>query len=255
VNQESALKKDLHLVPEEKVAKGLPAVTSIGSTIREVLELCRTLRCQGIVTGPSGIGKTREAMRFVDEYAEEVIFVRLGVAVRCLGTLLTLIYEKIGSMYARSNNAFIKCIIEKLEWHPKLLVIDEAHFLTWEMWECLREIHDEAKVGIAYLGQPRLVSQMKGKRGAFLFDQIQGRMAVRRAFGNTVSWEDVRIVADSLHPGLDKKTVSFLHKRCQSDGKLRKAVYVLRVCEEASARDNVPVDYNLVVRVTRSLGL
>lgn len=247
-------KQGLQLV-EEEAARGSSVLTSIGAAIWESLQLCRALRCQGVITGPSGIGKSNVARRYAEQYSESACLFTLGVTVRCLGTLLTMIANEIGASCGRSKHALTEYIVMRLRSAPRFLLFDESHFLSWEQWEGLRQIHDQAEIGIAYIGQPRLYDQMRGKGGIYLFDQITGRMAVKKSFGNTVSIDDVRLIAESLHPGLDKKAINFLHRRCQGNGKFRVMIYILRVCEEISARENVPVDYSLIVRVARSLGL
>ena len=250
-----ALKEDLGVVGEEKLTEGSPVFTSIQAKILELFELCRLMGCQAAITGDSGIGKSDIAEKYTEKRSVDTTLITLGVAVSCVGTLLELIANELHLPYGRSKRELSDRIVERLRYSSRLFIFDESHFLTWQMFEALRYIHDESGVPIVYLGQPRLYSQMKGKGGLFLYDQIVGRLGIRKNFKGTVSKGDVKLVAQSLHRGLDKKTLDFLHKRCQAGGKFRRMIYVLDVCKELSRREGAPIDFSLVSREAKSLGL
>lgn len=254
----AAAKRDLEVIKEEAKPEPREALTSFGASISEVLQLCLVMRYEAMITGCSGIGKTFTARRWVEEHNWDAIFFTVGVAVHTYGNLLLGLAEILGtptsSYYTLRER--LDTIIERLTRHPRLIVLDEAHFCNWKMLETLRQIHDESGAGIVYLGQPRLIDQMRGKAdAALLYDQIYGRLAIRKVFGKGVPKDDVKIVADSLCPGLPAKALTFLHKKAQLEGKLRLVRYILEVSMEVAKTEGVPVDFTLISRVSNSLSL
>jgi len=241
-------------VSEDK-STGSRRLTSIQQNMWEGLKLCDALSYQGVFLGPSGIGKSH----CVAQYAkgqEDILVFRLGVVQKKPKHLLTMIAERLRSNcgYWDRPQDVLESIIRRLRLHWQFLILDEAHLLaSWECWEVLRQIHDEAEVPIAYVGQPRLYETMRSK--GLVYDQLLGRLPIRKVFKGTVSLEDCKIVAEALHPGLDRKALNFLHKKAQADGKFRQIKYLLGVCQEVAGREGMSIDYTLLCRVAKGLGL
>lgn len=49
----------------------------------------------------------------------------------------------------------------------RLLMVDEAELLLYRALEVLRRLHDKAGIGIVLAGMPRLLINLKGRRGEF----------------------------------------------------------------------------------------
>jgi DNA transposition AAA+ family ATPase len=241
------------VVPNESTAS--PQLTSIQQSIWEGLKLCDSLSFQGVFLGPSGIGKSH----CVAQYAkgqEDILVVRLSVVQKRPKHLLAMIAERLRSNYGYwdSPQDVLESIVRHLRQRWKFLIVDEAHLVpSWEAWEALRQIHDEVEIPIAYVGQPRLYETMRSK--GLVYDQLLGRLPIRRLFKGTVSLEDCKIVAEALHPGLDRKALNFLHKKAQADGKFRQIKYLLGVAQEVAGREGMPIDYPLLCQVAKGLGL
>lgn len=252
---ETAILQDLGVVTGREPSTLKQRLTSIQVSIWQMIQLCFAMLYEGMALADSGTGKTDIATRWRQKHGDTV-FLSAGVIERALGALLCEIAEQVGANYYATNAVILYDIIDRLQEHPRLIIVDECHLLTWKQLEALREVHDKAGVGIAYLGQPRFLDQMQRNRGSsFLYDQILGRMAVRRVFRNAILKDDVRIVAESFCPGLEKKALNFLHKKAQLDGKFRIIRFILEVSIETANMEGKPVDLNLISRVCRSLGI
>jgi DNA transposition AAA+ family ATPase len=70
-------------------------------------------------------------------------------------------------------------IIDRLRGSRALLIVDEANHLASTTIDLLRGIHDQAKCGIALVGNPRVISRLEGSRDsdfAQLFRRLGGRI-------------------------------------------------------------------------------
>ena len=178
----AAIEKDIATLlrrEEELDFRSAPAPGEFCATVAaqltwEVLHFCDKTCQMGAVTGPAGIGKTETCKAYKRENHKS-IFVTSGITNRSISSMLRLIAKRMGgpaSTY-RSNSELSYAIIERLHNSHRLIIIDEAHFLPWETFEEIRTIHDEAQVGIVFVGMQRLYDQMKGDNGkAFAADEI-----------------------------------------------------------------------------------
>ena len=208
----------------------------------EVLQFCDETCSMGVGVAPSGTGKT-EVCKEYKRKNRATIFITLDVATRHTSSVLRLIAKRISGTPAQRNiSALLHAIIDRLKNSRRLIVIDDAHFLTWEAFECIRKIHDCAGVGVAYLGQERLYDQMRGDSNrAFLFDQIYSRICIKRD-QLSLTRTDVRLIADSICPGLDKPCIDFLFKRAQGKGRLRVMSNILRVAMKMRIEFGTPMN-------------
>lgn len=221
--------------------------------IWEVLQFCDETRSMGVAVGPSGSGKT-ETVKEYKRRNRSTIFITCDIASRHVGSVLRLIAKRVtGTPRVASISGLLHAIIERLKGSRRLIVIDDAHFLTWEAFEAVRKIHDCAGIGIAYLGQERLYDQMKGATNrAFLFDQIYSRITIKRD-DLEIKRADVRKIANQLYPGLDKHCVDFLFKKALGKGRLRVMSNILKVAVRMNREFQHPIDLELLQEAARFL--
>ena len=198
----------------------------------EVLEYCDGKQKMGAALAASGIGKT-ETCREYKRRNRSSIFVTADISTRSVGSVLRLIAKASGGVPRRGTiSDMLHAIIDRLKGSRRLIIIDDAHFLTWEAFEATRKIHDCAGIGIVYVGQERLYDQMRGATNrAYLFDQIYSRIAIKRD-DFRVRKEDVRMLASSMWPGIDTECVRYLYDRARGKGPLRSMRNVIEVAEE-----------------------
>jgi len=218
---------------EELEFTAMPRVfckTLASQLIWEVMQFCDENCDMGVAVGPAGSGKTITCNEY-KRVNRNTVFVTADIATRSVGSVLRMLAKRVGGTPhgAGSNSALLHAVIERLKHSNRLIIIDEAHFLTWEAFEVIRKIHDCAGVGVVYVGMERLYDQMKGTSGkSFLFDQIYSRISIKRD-ELPVQREDVKALAHSIRPGLDKECVDFLHKKAEGKGKFRTVTKLLQV--------------------------
>jgi len=200
----------------------------------------------GVVGVPSGTGKTRTA----NEYKlrnRATILITLDITTRAPGAVIRRIADRTGGQGKRYNiGDLLEAVIERLRGSKRLIIVDEAHFLSWEGHELLRKIHDCAGVGIVYLGQERLYSEMKGndERG-MLYDQIYSRVAIVRN-EVPVKKKDVAMLAETLCPGLDKESLDYLYQRAKGKGRFRSMKRLLELAMELGRNRDIGVEIEVL---------
>lgn len=214
--------------------------------IWEVLQYCDEQQDMGVAVGPAGIGKTQTCNAYKRKN-RGTVFMTADIATRSVGAVLHLMAKKAGgTARARTNSQLLHHIIDKLKNSRRLILIDEAHFLTWEAFEVVRKIHDCAGVGVAYVGMERLYDQMRGgDNRAMLYEQIYSRIAIKRD-DLTVTKADVKLIATAVAPGLDKASVNFLYDRAKGRGKLRTVVKLLKVATKMHTEFGEQMDLALL---------
>jgi DNA transposition AAA+ family ATPase len=214
--------------------------------IWEVMQFCDKNCDMGMVVGDAGSGKTTTCNEY-KRANRNTIFVTADIATRSVGSVLRMIAKKVsGTPHPGSNSALLHAIIDRLKHSRRLIIIDEAHFLTWDAFEVIRKIHDCAEVGIVYVGMPRTLDQMKGTAGrSFLFDQIYSRISIKRDH-LPVEKSDIRIIADNIRPGLGADCIEYLYKKAQGKGKIRTVAKLLQVAITRHREYSQPMDLDLL---------
>jgi len=204
---------------EEKDKRG-PAtrfvMTRQARMVHSVLRDCHIDGDMGVVISRSGLGKTT-ALR---EYAKEnkdVIFVTARVTVN-LRVLLTQIFDDLRLHSSGSNDYMARAIINLLRGSQRMIVIDEAQFLTPVLLEILRQIHDESGIGLVYAGMPRLYEAMVGS-GSERLEQIYSRVGVRTTLP-PLNDEDVRLLVHSTDVPVSDQVVQRLSEGCAGSARL-----------------------------------
>jgi DNA transposition AAA+ family ATPase len=126
--------------------KGRFVQTGIAMDILHVARLVRENQTMGLVVGPAGIGKTRCAEALHEAYVGSILLMIRSGAYSPRG-FTSMLAEKLGvhRRLRRSDGAEpsqLERVIERLRGSGRLLIVDEAHKLTNEGLELLREIHD-----------------------------------------------------------------------------------------------------------------
>jgi len=255
-----ALEKDIiNLLRREEdlefTTRAVTFCTTLSSKlIWEVMQFCDENCDMGMVVGDAGSGKTTTCNEY-KRANRNTIFITADIATRSVGSVLRMIAKKVsGTPHPGSNSALLHAIIDRLKHSRRLIIIDEAHFLTWDAFEVIRKIHDCAEIGIVYVGMPRTLDQMKGTAGrSFLFDQIYSRISIKRDH-LPVEKSDVRVIADSIvsaaldagQPGLDAGCIEYLYTKAQGKGKIRTVAKLLQVAITRHREYNQPMGLELL---------
>lgn len=221
--------------------------TAAARALWEVCEFCERDRRMGLGVAPSGSGKTQVA-RARKETRPDTVLVTANLSTRHPGNFLrmmtSVMEEKLWNR--TSIGVMIDDVIRHMRRSERLIIVDDGHFLSWETFECLRAIHDGAEVGIAIFGQERTLDQMRGgTRTGMLFDQILSRLSIRRTVID-IRRVDVKLIAESVCPGLDRSCVDFLFSIAQGQGRFRVVVNLLDVAAQRAKEEGCEVDLPLL---------
>ncbi|EAN1794700.1 AAA family ATPase [Salmonella enterica] len=217
--KQNALRIDERFVSTPTASKGLEVL----SYAHLESEIC-------VLYGAAGLGKTM----ILKEYArrdDTVIFIEADPGF----TARTLLEELCGRLRLNKNgniHALIEVCVEKIKGSGRLLVIDEAELLPYRALEVIRRLHDKAGIGVVLAGMPRLIVNLKGKRGEYA--QLYSRVALALDLGNALARQDFDQIAVDLMPEAeDRKISDALYEQSKGNArrlfKMARGVY--RMCD------------------------
>lgn len=233
-------REDLRLKPEPEAFCNITP----SRIIWEVLQFGKEQQEIVAAVGPSGTSKTTTIGEFAKRQGGTVILT-IDLTRTSLGSILHMLAHKINATsWPMTNATLFDSICERLRGSNNLIVFDEAHLLQWSAIEILRDIHDSAGVGIALLGMPRLLSQMRGNR-RYLWDQIASRIAMFKTIPNPTR-EDIELICRSRSPGLPKGCINFLYGTACGSGKLRTMIKLLNRAIHIAKLEGTSINLNLL---------
>jgi len=149
-------------------------MTSVAKKVFEIARICHIDGEIGVCYGDSGVGKTMA----VKEYARrntDVILVEadLGYTAKVLFAEL---HRRLGMDGRGTIHDMFEDVVAKLRGSGRLIIVDEAEHLPYRALELLRRVYDKAGVGILLVGMPRLIANLRGKKGEYA--QLYSRVGV-----------------------------------------------------------------------------
>lgn len=169
-------------------------------TARKALEVISLAQLDGdinVIYGDAGLGKTMTLRQYASEHRDALLIeADPGYTARTvLEELCTLLgLSRNGNMHQLSE-----ACIDALRDSGRLLMVDEAENLPYRALETLRRIHDKAGIGIVLAGMPRLIINLKGKRGEY--KQLYSRVGFALNIGDALPREDIEVIAASMLDG------------------------------------------------------
>ena len=226
--------------------------TSCSKLIWEVLQYCDEGRKMGAAVAPSGTGKT-ETCREYKRQNRATIFVTMDITRRYPSAVLRTVAKQSGMTRNTTIMDMLDGLVDRLKGSNRLIIIDDAHFLTWESFELVRKIHDCAGVGIVTVGQERLYEQMKGKDlKGYLYDQIYSRIAIKRDRFQ-IKKSDVKMMAQGMLPGLDEPCMDYLYEIARGKGRFRRMANLLEVAAKSREQYGYKLDLGLLAGAEKLL--
>ncbi len=196
---------------------------------KEVLFTCSHAHIKNDITlvcGAAGAGKTT-ALEYYCKNNPGVIMVTANSCASSATAILSLIVEKLGKKVTYSRSALMKELIEQLSDTNRLIIIDEADHLTLNALQAIRNLNDQAKVGIVLSGNDKIYNQMLTSKHGYEFDQIRTRIIVRKRVFNDYTVEEL----NSIFPTLNDECLGFMLE-LSSEESLRTAIKILEIASE-----------------------
>lgn len=197
INREAEKEKS-----QKITARFVPTVTS-----RKGMEVIRYAHLDGdlnVIFGAAGLGKTMILREYAAQHRDALLIeadpgYTARVVLEELCGLLGI--SKRGNMHELSE-----ACIAALRDSGRLLMVDEAENLPYRALETLRRIHDKSGIGMILAGMPRLIINLKGKRGEY--QQLYSRVGFALCLGDSLPQSDITDIAISMLPGAGKEDVS-----------------------------------------------
>ncbi|MEM4313421.1 MAG: AAA family ATPase [Thermoplasmata archaeon] len=187
-----------------------------------VFQIARTCHIEneiGVIVGEAGTGKTKA----IKEYARQnpdVILIEADLSYttkvffRELHKKIGL--DGIGSIY----DLFTDCC-ERLKGSGRMIIIDEAENLPYRALDMIRRLYDKSGIGLLLVGLPRLIANLRGKRGEF--KQLYSRIGIVMQLEDW-SDSDTKLIVQTVFPSTNGVYKTF-HELSKGNGrKLEKLI-------------------------------
>jgi DNA transposition AAA+ family ATPase len=218
------------------------------SVARKVFEVARIahIDCEiGVCYGQAGLGKTQSVKEYTSLNPDVILIeADLGYTTR---VLFSEIHKKLGLDGGGMIHNLLEDIIAKLKNSGRLIIVDEAEHLPYRALELIRRIHDKAHIGILLVGMPKLVANLRGKRGQY--EQLYSRIGVAGRL-NTLRPEDTETIVNSVIKE-DPKIWKSFHEA--SLGNTRVLTKLLMRSTRVAQINSVSVDSHIVQETAKML--
>ncbi|MCX9039354.1 AAA family ATPase [Citrobacter portucalensis] len=220
-------------------------------TTRKAMDVIKMAHVEGdinVLYGEAGLGKTMICKAYTAKFRDALLIeadpgYTARVVLEELCNLLVLSTR--GNMHELSESC-----INKLRDSGRVLIIDEAENLPLRALESIRRIHDKTGIGIVLVGMPRLLLNLKGKRGELV--QLYSRVGFALNLGSSLPGADIDVIANSVLPdGVDDDLSKVLFTA--SKGNARRLFKLLRGAVRTSAMNDVPVNGHIVNQIAEML--
>ena len=214
--------------------------TQSGRRIADILRLAHATGNPVVIIGQAGLGKTSA---LYDYHAQnpDTLLVESDPTYNAK-VLLAKLAKSCGVPTDGSLNLLMERLTERLKDSGRLIMIDEAENLPLKALECVRRLHDKTDVGLALVGMPRLLTNLRGRYGEL--KQLSSRVNFKLDLGDALDDEELtEIVVGNLKTE-DAAVVAELV--AAAEGNVRRLVKMLHGVRRLARRYKEPVNVQMV---------
>lgn len=220
-------------------------------TARKALDVISLAQLDGdinVIYGAAGLGKTMVLRQYAREHKDAILIeADPGYTAR---TVLEELCSRLSLSRNGNMHQLSESCISALRDSGRLLMIDEAENLPYRALETLRRIHDKAGIGIVLAGMPRLLINLKGKRGEY--QQLYSRVGFALPLGEALPKADIEeIAASMLAEKFDEAVSDSLFTA--SKGNARRLFKLVRGVSRYSSLNQEPVTVGAVRKFAEML--
>lgn len=233
---------------KKREIKDLPMIftqTATAKRISAMLESVHRIGGLGLLYGVAGMGKTTTLREYARSHPD-VILIEVNITYTP-SALLKIIAKKLGLEVAGSLNDINEAILEKLAGSGRMILVDEAEYLSVKSLEILRRIRDHAKVGLVLAGLPKLLSNLVGRRGELAM--IYGRVGGTLPLPDKVADGELSQIVGVTLPNLPDSVVQLMvQKAC---GNPRQLWQLMEQSHSASQTGKVAIDAQMIEEIEK----
>nr|WP_319487263.1 AAA family ATPase [uncultured Caproiciproducens sp.] len=220
--------------------------TSISKHVYETIRICHLKGGLAIECGDAGIGKTKAAKKYVDDYPNSAIYVTVNPCLVSVTAFLKLLCRQLKLPTGRKDDMWLD-IDSRLRGSRKVLIIDEAQHLPIKTIESIRAFADSnPELGVILVGNAETVTTKVGKsREAFA--QIRNRTKLTEIRHTShITKDDIKLLFPAL--ANSEKEIEFLHTVARSEQGVRGAVNLY-----SNAADNENTTYQGLLAMAKAM--
>lgn len=225
--------------------------TGVLAAVTKAIRSCHLKGKIGIVTAPSGSGKTRACKAYSDQYTG-VIFVECHHSFPARMVLLA-IAQACGVEERGSIHELLEGICAKLKGSGWVLILDEAEHLKSSVLDTVRRLNDWAGIGIVYVGLPRFMAQMQNLRRdySYIWNRVRVRAGISR--DRAAELADTALLLESVIGDVPAGVADAFHAFCGGD--MRRLEELFYTCLEASRVLDMPISTGIVAASAKKLDM
>ena len=193
-----------------------------------------------LVFGDAGAGKTTALRHYADGHFG-VIMVTANACTSSATSVLQMIARKTGKVLAGKKEMLMSSLVDYFKNTGRLVIIDEADHLTMAALQAVRNLNDEAGIGIVLSGNNKIYTQMRHGSRCSELDQFRTRIVVQCMVRNEYSLEELKMIFPEIPP----ECLPYLIKLA-TDESLRTAVKILELTYDYT--DRIDLDALRAVR-------
>lgn len=180
--------------------------TATARRVRDVLRLAHVEGEAVVLFGQAGLGKT-SALREYCKQEPDALLLETDPTYTAK-VLLQKLAGMLGAETRGNLNELMEAAVGRLCDSGRIILVDEAENLPLRALECLRRVHDKTGCGLVLAGMPRLLVNLRGKRGEL--KQLYSRMAFKLDLGDAVPDADLEQIVSHIMPELDAQAAAEL---------------------------------------------
>lgn len=220
-------------------------MTSAARKVFEVARICHLDGEIGVCYGEAGLGKTTAVKKYAEQNTDVILLeADLGYTARVVFTEL---HKRLGMDGRGTIHDMFDEVVAKLRDSGRLIIIDEAEHLPYRALELLRRVYDKAGVGIMLCGMPRLISNLRGKKGEYA--QLYSRVGVAGRL-EALKAQDVEALVAMAIPASNGLWKAYHEAAC---GNTRTLCKLLLRSVRVAEINNMPVSPEVVRETARML--
>lgn len=219
--------------------------TSISSAVYDTIRLCHLKGGLAIECGDAGIGKTKAAQKYAQDYPNTAVYVTVNPCLVSVTAFLKLLCRQMRLPTGRKDDMWFE-IDGHLRGGRRVLIIDEAQHLPIKTIESIRAFGDaNPDVGIVLVGNAETVTSRAG-RSREAFSQIKNRTKLTEIRHTAhITREDIVLLCPAA-PG--QKEIDLLHTVAMSEQGIRGAMNLY-----SNAMDNEDVTYPGLLAMAKAM--